>query len=616
MSKPRFEDTLPMGSKPAFEDTLPMDEIPTKLKVPPGDFMDTLSDAAVVAPQGVTSWADELMAGLSAAAQVGGGREGSIGEVFDEEIIPIRDRIALARERSPWATTASEVGTGIGSMFVPGAGFGKLAGAGSMMTRGAIEGVGTVEDKSAPWGSATQAGIGAGLGALGSLVSGGVKKITTADPNKIRANVLGARTSEFKEIGIKERENIAKELKDMGLFSNTKVDFDVNSGKFVKKGTSLENLEKPVTGKLLERLNTATKKIQDEKMKVLGKFAQDPVDIVSLENALDATAYKFSKKATGKAERLGDAVKLKETIIDDIMDELEETGATQITIEMIERAKNRLSDDVSSIGKNPLVAKTPYAADLYNSYYSTINKELKKLLGDTKYSNFNDMQQKMITAKTDLIKAVASEDAQKVKAGWGGWMNKLANETLGSPEAGLGTAAAKETIDAILPNKVQQGGRLLIEESPFQGIRFLDPSMELKPPYAPSKEKNSSTMLSPKQMIKYRIPSSTDGILQNKELVLAKIAQANVPDELYETIAYALNESPEQIANVAPLVMTQFPQIFEQSKYKIFDGMIVDPNDKARMADDISKRDDLNSIQRAKMISQINKTGKAPEGIA
>jgi hypothetical protein len=124
-----------------------------------------------------------------------------------------------------------------------------------------------------------------------------------------------------------------------------------------------------------------------------------------------------------------------------------------------------------------------------------------------------------------------------------------------------------------------------------------------------------STMLRPKDIIKYRIPRSTDSILENKELVLAKIAQAGVPDELYNTIAYALNESPEQIPNVAPLIMTQFPTLFEQSKYKVFDGMIIDPNDKARMADDISKREDLNSIQRAKMISQINKTGKAPEGM-
>ena len=124
-----------------------------------------------------------------------------------------------------------------------------------------------------------------------------------------------------------------------------------------------------------------------------------------------------------------------------------------------------------------------------------------------------------------------------------------------------------------------------------------------------------STMLSPRQLIKYQIPRSTQGILDNKEMVLAKIAQAGVPDEMYNTIAYALNESPEQVADIAPLVMTQFPTIFEKSKYKVFDNKIIDPNDRARAADDISKRDDLNSIQRAKAISMINKSGMLPPGI-
>ena len=62
--------------------------------------------------------------------------------------------------------------------------------------------------------------------------------------------------------------------------------------------------------------------------------------------------------------------------------------------------------------------------------------------------------------------------------------------------------------------------------------------------------------------------------------------------------------------------MTQLPDVFEKSKYKVFDGRFIDPNDKARAADSISRREDINSIQRAKMISKINKTGEVPEGMA
>jgi hypothetical protein len=63
------------------------------------------------------------------------------------------------------------------------------------------------------------------------------------------------------------------------------------------------------------------------------------------------------------------------------------------------------------------------------------------------------------------------------------------------------------------------------------------------------------------------------------------------------------------------LIISQFPDVFEKSKYKIFDGRFIDPEDKARAADSISKREDIDSIQRAKMISKINKTGEVPEGM-
>jgi hypothetical protein len=59
----------------------------------------------------------------------------------------------------------------------------------------------------------------------------------------------------------------------------------------------------------------------------------------------------------------------------------------------------------------------------------------------------------------------------------------------------------------------------------------------------------------------------------------------------------------------------QLPQLFEKSKYKVFDGKFMDPNDRAKAADDISRRDDLDSIQRARMINKINKFGEVPEGL-
>jgi hypothetical protein len=124
-----------------------------------------------------------------------------------------------------------------------------------------------------------------------------------------------------------------------------------------------------------------------------------------------------------------------------------------------------------------------------------------------------------------------------------------------------------------------------------------------------------SPRMSPKEIINYRLPRSTQGILENKDKVLAKLVQNNVPDETIDAVAQALNGDPDQLSDIAPLLLQQFPTLFEKSKYMVFDGIFIDPNDKAKAADNISKRDDLNSIQRARMINKINKTGEVPEGL-
>jgi hypothetical protein len=115
---------------------------------------------------------------------------------------------------------------------------------------------------------------------------------------------------------------------------------------------------------------------------------------------------------------------------------------------------------------------------------------------------------------------------------------------------------------------------------------------------------------SPKELINYRIPRTTQGILDNKDKVIAKLVQNGIDDATIDTIAQALNGDPDDVANLMPQLSKQFGALFEKSKYKTFDGVILDPNDKAKAADSTSKRDDLNSLQKAKIINELNKSGK------
>ncbi len=162
---------------------------------------------------------------------------------------------------------------------------------------------------------------------------------------------------------------------------------------------------------------------------------------------------------------------------------------------------------------------------------------------------------------------------------------------------------------------ITQTGSMLSREGLFQPEQNT-----FQPEYnfsqtTPAFQTGSPFGFTPKELITYKLPTTTQGLLADKHKVLAKIAQQGLPENVIDTVTQALNGDPEELSNIAPLLMTQFPELFKKGKYLTFDGKFLDPNDRAKAADDTSKREDLNSIQKAKMINQINKFNKVPEGL-
>jgi hypothetical protein len=590
----------------------PIDEEPKSFL---DESLETLGDVATTAPQGLTSWADEIQAAAQAGGKKAFGAEEPFEDIYEEDVAKIRQNVSKARARSPYATAATELGVGIGSAFIPGAGAvlgaGKFASAPAMIARGAFEGLGTAEDKASISG-VTQTGIGAGLGAAGSLVSGALKKVSTANPAEIRANVLGARTSEFKEVGSRDRTQIAEFLNDLGLFKNDKMDFDVTKMKFVSKGKSLENLEKPTKKVLLDRLDDASNKIKSQKEAILGNRLETPINYDKLQENLLDSIDDFSGKGSGGPKRFSNAEAIKNEILTDIENEMDRLGIDYPTVGILEEAKNRISNELTAIGKDPLLARVPESADIYKRMYGTINDYLKAALKDTKYSDLNSAQSKMLVAKTDLLSSIASEEARTAQAGWGGWGNKLLNETLGTPESGLGMAKVADFMNLPGLKQMKTPARLITEEAPFSAIRYSDPSARGGSYQSRSPQ---SIGFSQKDIINFKIPRNTQAVMENKDMVLAKLVQKGADPMVIDAVAEGLNGSGDDIANVMPLLVTQMPTLFEKAKYSTFDGKFLDPNDRAKAADDISKRDDMNSIQRAKMINKINKSGEVPEGL-
>jgi hypothetical protein len=583
----------------------------------PVDAGEALQDAFTTLPQGVTTWADEIQAAAQATGKKALGNEVPWADIYEEDVANIRQKVGEARERSPWATTIGEMGAGAASSFIPGlkaiTGAGKYSGGLEMIGRSAFEGLGTAEDKMGVDGL-VQAGLGAALGTGGALASGALKRVSTEDPNVIRANVLGARTSEFKEVGIKDREEIAKKLNELGFFKKDKLEFDVDKMKFVSKGKSLENLQKPTRKILVERLKNAEDKIKLKKEAILGGKVNTPVDLDKIQEKLLDAADEFATKGLGSEEKFAQAEAVKNVIVKDIENEMERLGVDIPTVGVLEEVKNKISNELESIGKNPLLAKIPESADIYKRMYGTINDYLRDKLKLTSYTDLNKTQSMMITAKIDLLKAMAAEDATVAQAGWGGWFNKVLNETLGTPEAGLGMARAAEIANYPVLKQMKNPLRIATEEAPFAAMRFLDPSIPMPSQQIPYRSPQSIGF-SPMEIVKFKIPRTTQAVMENKDKVLAKLVQSGADPMIIDSITEGLNGSGEEISKVMPLLITQMPTLFENSKYKTYDGKFLDPSDSAKAADDISKREDLSSIERAKMINKINKRNEVPEGL-
>ncbi len=557
---------------------------------------ETAQDVITTMPQGVTTWADEIQAAMETAGGKAMGNEVPWADLYSKNVEDIRRDVGRARERSPYATTAGEFGAGIASSFIPGlkavTGAGKLSGVGGMALRGAAEGMGAAESAD-PFEMGLYGLAGSAIGTAGGLASEAAKTITTQNPSRIRASVLGAKTSQFKEIGIKEREQIAKEMKDMGLFQKTKSEFNPKTLKWESKGSSLENIELPVREKLLARIDQAFEVTDNEKEAILAPIRDKAIsNPTRLMSKLDDSVNKFAGRRSGMSKREDFARKQLQDILDDMQRDINNTPNKQITVGILEKAKKRLSEDVGSYGKDPILGDVNDIDQLYKNFYSDINDTLRFEVQDKTYNKLNDAQQRFYTVKGDLKRAMAAEPP----------LNIVQPKTwIGGPESQLSMARAAEIMEAPGLRQLKTPLRMGVAESPFATMRFFDPSM--------------SGVYDREKIMEYRLPLTTQGLLENKEIVLAKLVQENAPIELVAAIKDAMNKDPNKLTNAAMGLYAQMPELFEDSNYKVFNGRFIDPNDRAKAADDISKRDDLNSIERARMINKINKTGEVPEGL-
>jgi hypothetical protein len=108
-----------------------------------------------------------------------------------------------------------------------------------------------------------------------------------------------------------------------------------------------------------------------------------------------------------------------------------------------------------------------------------------------------------------------------------------------------------------------------------------------------------------------KMPRTVEGILENKEIIKAKMAQ-QAPDHL-EHVNFILEQRPEDVEQILPMLMEMMPHAFETDKYNRVDNKVMDPMMMEKARHDIMQDEELSNGQRIKLINKMNRTNVLEE---
>jgi hypothetical protein len=578
-------------------------------------------DSLKVAGQGASQgFSDEIIAGMKTGSL-------SSPEYINERNV-LRNEMEKSRQNvglfSPVVEAAGSiiptVGAGLVSAPIKAAPF--L----TEMTAAGIQGIGEApETADIPESMGWSMGIQAGSEALGK----GIKSAFFEDPTKILSKSVGAKAAQVKVPGERSIQSSVARLDNAGFFKQGAATVDTTKQAWKRSATNLKELFQPQNLDSLYKRTTDSMSLLKETNNKL--IANKKIPYKDFEKTLNDGVADLSYDPEGfnldQRENLANGVR--EIIVNDLakLGRLPQPGSGGITAEAVEASKKSLDKHVGS----PAFKKAAEDLGINPEAIVKFRQKLDELvdkIGGPVYKKNNDLMSDLYNVK-DAIETKLNREYIDTGSGLvdnRDWKTKILEGISPTP------------VD-IVRSDIARGGPVLdamgrvIKRTPTEMLTEEKAGYEVQPkgysfgtskqafPFGVSPEQQvknlpgrnpNSVGISPMEMTAYRIPRTTQGIMQNKDKVLGKLIQNGVDNDTIDTIAHALDNDPESIPNIVPLILAKFPTIFERSKYQVFDGIISGP-DRPKAADAISKREDLNSIQRAKAIDGINKSGKMPE---
>lgn len=284
--------------------------------------------------------------------------------------------------------------------------------------------------------------------------------------------------------------------------------------------------------------------------------------------------------------------------------------AQSLEAEVLISIRRKLDD----VLKNSLEGKRVQLGDrVFNAkdYYELQNNKLNNMLN---LRTILDMVPERELREADLPSIIASVTAQGATMGAAGGLLSLVTDmpftAVTGGAVGFGLGAGRKAGQAVSKNFPAFTARSIDVgmESPRVGVPML-PQMQRSATNAEDERqinRGRGPDNVPLALTNTRIPRTTQGIIENRRIVLAKIAQ-NKP-EMYEQAKHLIDERPQDLPRALPMVMAIAPELFEMDEYNRIDNKILDPMMQEKARQDIERDEELTNIQKMELTDKLNRT--------
>lgn len=568
------------------------------------DTVQTIKDGAYGVAQGAAfNLADEGYGAIKAALESGGGGR-EFSEAYRDYRDEARDEWNAAKKRSPVVALGGEIAGAVVSPLGN-----KILSAGKglkMMGKAAMEGgaqaYGATEKESLK-DQLIDTGLGAAVGGATGLVANVATKGWSKSPNATRAEVLGTRARDYLVDGPGDRRSAIQALADSGMFKNRRMSFNPKTMKFETNRSALDSLEKNTEHTLLDRATEAIEKLQQRKDAEFGPLLDNRfVPQSKIKTMVKEIAEEYAGRglARGPFDRVKDAAKLEKNILDQIM--FQGGDVSKMSLRQLDGLKRMAQEDVRNFSKS--LGDLGDKDELARITARKLKELVENNIGTSRFKEVNSAQHNFLSVADDIrdkirrMDLAAPDRPQLEKTNM---FEPLVNSMLGGSQGRLDRAARKEWIDKYIPKPVRTVVPYAAEETPGAIYRQQVMPKNDRDPMA-----NVDNI--PEQLIRTPLPRTTEGLMEKKPFVLAKVAQ--MAPEMFESVKDIYDHNPEQLGEVSQVLAMKMPHFFERDKFDRFDGRVMSEKGKALAIKDITGNEALNSIEQGKLITKLNKTGE------